>query len=666
MRNVLFFLLIIFTSSLCTEASEIHDAARDNDKARVIALIENDPSLVHARNDRNATPLHFACDKGHVEIAAVLLKAGAEINVRDVDGDTPIYWAVYSGYDEMVRLLIDHGASVTDKNNNHLAPLHYGAMGGREDTVRLLLEQGATIDVKDHEGYTPLHVAALRNKSDMVKMLLDLGADLENEDERERTPLLLVARETGNTSLAKLLIDLGADVNKRDRYGDASLDLAAWRGFEELVDLLLERGASVDVGDDKKKELLGHACNRGLEKLFDCLVKQGVDPCCSTPHGGNLLHSAAFSGSSKIVNALISEGVAMDAPDRYGWTALHCAAKRGRGQVVDLLIEKGVDPNAVTLAGRTAWSVASRWGHEAVAERLARLGVSKDEMRIPKLTGPYLGQEPPGDTPEVFALDIVSSRDGEHGCISFTTDGKEAYWSSFNIVDDSGYSRGATLASRWGTEGWTSPEYAFFCEGIGNGDDVPFCTPDGKRIYFISRRPDQPGGRLTRENVWFVEREGDGWSKPRKAAESINSLDVHWQLSVSLKGTLYIGCGPLGICASSLENGKHSKPIPVANSAGDDFSGGSPFIAPDESYLIFSSMRQGGHGGDDLFITFRDDKGEWGCPKNMGPSINSASHDLCPMVTLDGKFLFFLSHRNGRSNVYWVDAGVIEGLRRTG
>lgn len=91
----------------------------------------------------------------------------------------------------------------------------------------------------------------------------------------------------------------------------------------------------------------------------------------------------------------------------------------------------------------------------------------------------------------------------------------------------------------------------------------------------------------------------------------------------------------------------------------------SPFIAPDESYLIWSSFR-GGYGLSDLFISHRRSDGRWSEPRNLGPRINSEAKDEYPYVSPDGRFLFFNSNRistlnttrvpDGPGNIYWVEA----------
>ena len=79
-----------------------------------------------------------------------------------------------------------------------------------------------------------------------------------------------------------------------------------------------------------------------------------------------------------------------------------------------------------------------------------------------------------------------------------------------------------------------------------------------------------------------------------------------------------------------------------------------PFIAPDQSWLIFASERPGGYGAADLYVSFRRPDGTWGEPKNLGPSVNTAGSEYTPMLSPDGRYLFFTRGRFG-DDIYWVD-----------
>ena len=100
---------------------------------------------------------------------------------------------------------------------------------------------------------------------------------------------------------------------------------------------------------------------------------------------------------------------------------------------------------------------------------------------------------------------------------------------------------------------------------------------------------------------------------------------------------------------------------PVINSENYE---GDVFIAKDESYLIVSiSGSEDSFGKGDLYISFLQTDGSWSPLKNMGSAVNSSKREFCPMVSHDGKYLFFSTKRNGEGDIFWVDAKIIESLK---
>ena len=92
-----------------------------------------------------------------------------------------------------------------------------------------------------------------------------------------------------------------------------------------------------------------------------------------------------------------------------------------------------------------------------------------------------------------------------------------------------------------------------------------------------------------------------------------------------------------------------------------------PFIAPDESYIIWDSERDEGFGNGDIYISFKTQDGSWGKAINMGDKVNTSAWDAAASVTPDGKYLFFNrmtgSEDSGNVDIFWVDAQIIEDLR---
>lgn len=302
--------------------------------------------------------------------------------------------------------------------------------------------------------------------------------------------------------------------------------------------------------------------------------------------------------------------------------------------------------------------------------------------------GPYLDQPPPGDEPVLFAPGIVS--DGlNNRDMAITPDGMEIYWS--NNMRDFGIS--VILVSRRGEDGWSQPEVASFSRDPAYVYYEPALSPDGSRFFFVAS---EVGDEFN--DIWVMERNGDAWGKPRKLDAPINTPGKEYFPSITNDGTLYFtregeSPGMEAIYRSRLVDGRYGEPERLPENVNCGKSHFNAFIAPDESYIIVPVWgREDSLGSIDYYIVFRNEKDEWSEPVNMGPKINTAgAREYTPYVSPDGKYFFFMSTRspsgsdapgdgysveylehvhaqpqNGNSDIYWIDAGIIEELRPDG
>ena len=140
----------------------------------------------------------------------------------------------------------------------------------------------------------------------------------------------------------------------------------------------------------------------------------------------------------------------------------------------------------------------------------------KDDL--PVLKGPYLGQEPPAMTPELFAPGIITTEFHEHSSPAFSPDGNEVYWSVFFNF----WGPQVILFMRMENGRWTRPEVASFSGQYSDGN--PCFSHDGRKIFFESRRPVHVGGPYTGEtDLWVVERTDTGWGEPEHLGWTVNS-----------------------------------------------------------------------------------------------------------------------------------------------
>lgn len=266
----------------------------------------------------------------------------------------------------------------------------------------------------------------------------------------------------------------------------------------------------------------------------------------------------------------------------------------------------------------------------------------------PTIEDQYFGENPPGVVPKLFDPKIVSPEGLFEGG-SFSLDMKEYYFTRKN----GRYKQRAFFVIRyengsWGNESETDIKWPNFSE-------------DGTIMY---------GGK------WYRERTDTGWSELKSQGEFLK--DQAHGTSLSSKGTYYFGFyrekdnGAGSIRYSRLINDKHETPQKLNESINKGEYIGHPFIAPDESYLMWDVEREDSYGQSDIYISFKAKDGSWMPAMNMGDAINTEMQESSPNVTHDGKYLFFTrgewkvkedGSRNYVGKRYWVDAQVIENLR---
>lgn len=284
--------------------------------------------------------------------------------------------------------------------------------------------------------------------------------------------------------------------------------------------------------------------------------------------------------------------------------------------------------------------------------------VQKDGSEV--FRGNYFNQTPPADTPVIFAPGIISTEDNAEFFETFSPDGTEFY---FTRRTPGGENR--ILFSKQSNGQWSEPGIASFTSDVWAS--APCITPDGGKLFFSSKLPLPGETELSQDgNMWVTERTTSGWSDPRFFGSGM------MKMSVSRYGNLFYtditnDVGDSGYCVLGeklrLEGG-YSDQRQVAIPMETITSTVHPFIAADESYIIFDSGADpNGFGGTDLYISIRDNDGFWSEPQNLGSTVNSKAYDVCGSVSPDGKYLFFSRFIEGKSNIYWVSANIIEELK---
>lgn len=204
-------------------------------------------------------------------------------------------------------------------------------------------------------------------------------------------------------------------------------------------------------------------------------------------------------------------------------------------------------------------------------------------------------------------------------------------------------------------------------------------------MYFSSNRP-LNGSSVKDFDIWKVTRTTTGWSAPENLGSVINTTKDEFFPSLAANGNLYFtaayenGVGLEDIYVARMGSSGYQTPGPLDTAVNSKHYEFNAFVSPDESFILFSSYgRDDDTGGGDLYISFRNEKGQWVSAQNV-MEINSKKLDYCPYVTANGKCLIFTSQRsqlpvslsgskityrniqefyrapqNGFGNLYWID-----------
>ena len=151
--------------------TDLFDAVRSGDAAKVKALLQADPKLVEARTEDGSTALHLAALEGQAAVAQLLLASGAQVNARGLREETPLHMAMYDGHREVAEALLASQADVNARNTAGETPLHLAAGKGYRDLVELLLSQNADPGARDKTGRTPKMAAAEKEHGEVVELL---------------------------------------------------------------------------------------------------------------------------------------------------------------------------------------------------------------------------------------------------------------------------------------------------------------------------------------------------------------------------------------------------------------------------------------------------------------------------------------------------------------
>jgi ankyrin repeat protein len=374
------FVFVLMAASAAAGAdSPLVEAAKRGDGTAVRSLLEKRVDVNEAEPDGTAA-LHWAVHNESVEIADLLIRAGAAVQTANRFGATPVWLAAASGNAAMLDVLLRAGADANAANPHGETPLLAAARSGKVDAVRVLLDRGAQVNTNESwRGQTALMWAAAEGHVPVVELLVARGAHLHARSNGGFTPLLFAARE-GRIGSVEALLRAGANlkdalplrqpgaVEGTPPEPNAGLDallLAVENAHYQVAALLLDRGADANVAPK------GWTTLHQISWVRKTGVAGSNNPA---PQGSGNMDALEF------VKKLVAHGADLNARvtrrpsmgitsiNSIGATPFLLAARTADADLMRLLITLGADPKLTNTDDTTALMVAAGVGTSAPGE----------------------------------------------------------------------------------------------------------------------------------------------------------------------------------------------------------------------------------------------------------------------------------------------------------
>ncbi len=372
------------------------DMAFSSGPTAVSALLGE--QFVNSLDMKGNSPLHFAAQRGELNIVRELIEYGADINITNSDQMSPLDVA-FSFIDsdihvQIARLLIENYSQIPQDTNFYYAyqtlssdvnirfeggttPLHFAALYHHPALLRTFIAEHAYLEARDEQEDTPLHIAVIHNYFDIMRLLVDAGADVDARDTRNNTPLHLAVTNNTDQLIADYLLKKGAEVDSKNSFGETPLHSAMPATIDTgFVSLLLSYGADPDSRNTSGNIPIMAALAQDNKTAVDLLLDKGTDIYASNYHSINPLIRALIKGTetiswfyrpymnqtsdgegnsplhiavmvdatTEVIEQIITAEASLDERNLQGETPLHLAVGYDYPEAAGLLTVSGANP----------------------------------------------------------------------------------------------------------------------------------------------------------------------------------------------------------------------------------------------------------------------------------------------------------------------------------
>jgi ankyrin repeat protein len=308
-------------------------------------------------------PVADAAMRGDVEAVRALVKQGADVNAAHGDGMTALHWAAENGSVEIAQILVTAGASTSAvTRHGGFTPLHVAARAGRAEVAKALLAAGADPNVTTASGATALHQAAGAGNVETVEALLAKGAQVDAKESMwEQTPLVFAA-SYNRPDVIKALLKHGADVNTYTRVhsvsGQRAIDQAGAAARRAALEAFKVKdgndpnwrptptqvAAAVRAGQEVQRQ--GPSAAAGASSEVDLGGGEGAGTAADSQGGLTPLLHATRNGHMEAAIALLDGGADINLPKKGDeYTPITMAMINGNYDLGLMLLQRGADVN---------------------------------------------------------------------------------------------------------------------------------------------------------------------------------------------------------------------------------------------------------------------------------------------------------------------------------